>query len=748
MPPRPRKKGATRGDPVRKSSRLLEKEQNETGTATSQPDPPQNNLKRALPTELVDEIISYAAYYSTELDVSESCLPALRALNVDVPLVEVQGKEQERREALQTRRTIMTVDKRWCALGRKWLYRTLVISDYSRQMIPTLLGRFLATNEGQWVRRVDVVCEVTPETIEGAGTMIRGLIQRCPNVLVLHERVKRHGWKQRTLNEIPKQASFEIPFAMALGNRRYQSVQLASFTSDALYSLGYRYSIDMLWRLPHIRVLSLSDFTNWNHIPDDISPDPRPPKFYKMDPRETRREALERQEKERLTEERKKERLEERRRKKKREWTPGEDGRNDSERVRQSPIPSDKSSTITDSSDLMEDEDEDDPHPEIKETDIPQTRVSKSAWAQKDQGGENEKRCVDGGAEIPDPPRIMEEGDEDGTNGENGDNEDGSVLSDHEDNNEDGEEDEGEGEGEEETSEEETSEEEEEVIYTLSFPDLHTLDMTLPFSNHFPTAEVYKYVSFWDIPSVTQLAISIPTDATFPNEVFKKLGDQLKVLSLKRLGPRMAGLTPVALPKVEHLIVCVRGCHCRWDRLFIMKEVKTVTLYNANLSLHGGDGAQLEPQEIEEKEGEEQSPHWKLWLGKFSWLKIALDACTDTAGMPSLTRVIMNGFPFVEIAGCGREDIVKFYDDCFEKLRGRGVAVDGEERYSWEHAKEVARRRAEDEAARRAEEEAARRAHAEEEAMLAAERAVVEARAAMEVDGPLAPTDDSMEVDG
>ena len=733
MPPRPRKKDATRGDPVRKSSRVLEKKQKEAIKTTSQPDPPQNNLKRALPTELLDEIISYAASYSTELDVSESCFPALRGLNVDVPLVEVKRKEQERLEALQTRRKIMTVGKRWSALGRKWLYRTLVISDHSRQMVPTLLGHFLATNEGQWVRRVDVVCEITPETIEGAGTMIRGLIQCCPNVVVLHERVKRKGWKRPTLNEIPKQASFEIPFAMALGNRKYQTVQLASFTSDALYALGYKYSIDMLWRLPHIRVLSLNDFTGWNQIPDNISLDPRPPKFYKMDPRKSRQEELERQEKQRLAEERKKKRLEQRQQKKKREWTPGEDGRKDRDRVRQSPIPSDKSSTITDSSDLMEDEDGDNPHPEIEETDIPQTRVSKSAWAQKDQGGEPQEHHA-GGGEIPDSPSTTEEGDEDGADDEDGSNEGGSdhteLLSGHEDNNEYGEEEEEEEEG---TSEEETSEEEEEeIIYTLSFPDLHTLDMTLPFVNHFPTAEVYKYVGFWDIPRVTQLAISIPTDATFPDEIFKKLGDQLTVLSLKRLGARMTGIAPVALPRVEHLIVCVRGCHRRWDTMFVMKEVRTVTLYTANLNLYGATDARLEPQELAESDGEQEPPHWKLWLTKLMWVKCALDGCVDVAGSPALTRVVMQGFPFVEIAGCGREDVVRLYEGYFGELRGRGVTVDGQEGISWEDAKE----------------KATRRAH--EEAVLAAERAAVEAQAqaAMDVDGLPADATDSTEVHG
>jgi hypothetical protein len=46
------------------------------------------------------------------------------------------------------------------------------------------------------------------------------------------------------------------------------------------------------------------------------------------------------------------------------------------------------------------------------------------------------------------------------------------------------------------SEEEETSEdeEEEEVIHTRSFPDLHTLDMTLPFLDHFPTSKVCKYV--------------------------------------------------------------------------------------------------------------------------------------------------------------------------------------------------------------------------------------------------------------
>ena len=58
-------------------------------------------------------------------------------------------------------------------------------------------------------------------------------------------------------------------------------LQLASFTSDGLRVLGHKYSIDILWRLLHIRVLSLNDSTGWHHIPDNVSIDPDPPKFYK-----------------------------------------------------------------------------------------------------------------------------------------------------------------------------------------------------------------------------------------------------------------------------------------------------------------------------------------------------------------------------------------------------------------------------------------------------------------------------------
>ena len=49
----------------------------------------------------------------------------------------------------------------------------------------------------------------------------------------------------------------------------------------------------MLWHLPHICVLSLNGFTGWNHLPDNISLDPRPPKYYKMDLKEILRKARE-----------------------------------------------------------------------------------------------------------------------------------------------------------------------------------------------------------------------------------------------------------------------------------------------------------------------------------------------------------------------------------------------------------------------------------------------------------------------
>src|SRR5882757_4552652 len=78
-------------------------------------------------------------------------------------------------------------------------------------------------------------------------------------------------------------------------------------------------------------------------------------------------------------------------------------GRHDAERVRQSPIPSDKYSAIIGSSDLMEEELV--PHPEVWEDGIPQTRIPSSPWAERDYAGTPE---VGGGGEMPDAPRTVE----------------------------------------------------------------------------------------------------------------------------------------------------------------------------------------------------------------------------------------------------------------------------------------------------------------------------------------------------
>ena len=90
--------------------------------------------------------------------------------------------------------------------------------------------------------------------------------------------------------------------------------------------------------------------------------------------------------------------------------------------VTQSPIPSDKASTITGSSGLMHKDEDHAPRPEVNETDILQTHVSKSPRAREDQGGEVEEK-VGGSGEIPDMPMPgTVEGNENGANGGDGDN--------------------------------------------------------------------------------------------------------------------------------------------------------------------------------------------------------------------------------------------------------------------------------------------------------------------------------------
>ena len=38
-------------------------------------------------------------------------------------------------------------------------------------------------------------------------------------------------------------------------------------------------------------------------------------------------------------------------------------------------------------------------------------------------------------------------------------------------------------------------------------------------------------------------------------------------------------------------------------------------------------------------------------------------------GHAALAGVVTKGFPFVEIAGCGREDVMKYYEEHFAKMR-------------------------------------------------------------------------------
>jgi hypothetical protein len=153
----------------------------------------------------------------------------------------------------------------------------------------------------------------------------------------------------------------------------------------------------------------------------------------------------------------------------------------------------------------------------------------------------------------------------------------------------------------------------------------------------------------------------------------------------------MTDLAPTAPPKVEHLILCVRRCHTRWDCVFTMKEMKTVTctLWIADLTFPHGMLAHLGPQEVEHDSDDEEAkrPHWKFWLEKRGSTKLALRGCADEAVMSALRRVVMKGTPVD-----GAEPFVEIADgDRFEMVRARGAADDGEEWISWEDAMSVVR---------------------------------------------------------
>ena len=162
-----------------------------------------------------------------------------------------------------------------------------------------------------------------------------------------------------------------------------------------------------------------------------------------------------------------------------------------------------------------------------------------------------------------------------------------------------------------------------------------------------------------------------------------------------------------------------------------MKKVKTVTRYTANVNFSTSTDVYLEPQAAEEEQGEEP-------LGTMDREALLGPDCTagmcGPGGHAALARVVMKDFSFVEIAGCGREDVMKYYEEHFAKMLEHGVTVDREGRIRWEDAKEIARICAEEDATQKAEEGTMRRGYAEEEAMLAAERAAVETRAGMELD--------------
>jgi hypothetical protein len=221
------------------------------------------------------------------MDYSPSSYRAWAVLGLPANPAVVERRAKERFIAFQMRRNIQLVSKKWNQLGEELLYRTIFVNERTRRSLTFLLTKALISSEVNFlrhVRRFELDFDITKYTIESIGPLVRVIAQSCPNLEIVDDTIRRTGYeKKRAVSplRLDVQASFELPFSLALGNKKYQSVCHARFSSDSYAAFTLPYNINLLQRFPNLHILSLHDLPAWKQIPyDRTPPPPRPRRNY------------------------------------------------------------------------------------------------------------------------------------------------------------------------------------------------------------------------------------------------------------------------------------------------------------------------------------------------------------------------------------------------------------------------------------------------------------------------------------
>lgn len=228
-----------------------------------------STFTKVLSMDIWQHIISYATYYEEEIDVGPNTLRARACIGLIPTEAERVASELQRSVALETRRSIMLVNKAWFKIGKRYIYSTFVVSESNRPRLYGFLAKMLAEPEiGHTIQRIELKHNIQYDNIEAMAMLIRNFMRNCPNVHMVIDSVSRVGYKRGVSPvEVGKHAALEIPYALALGNRKYQTIDFASFSPDSVAALqGCVWVNGLLTQLPNIEILSLKDYSGWETL--------------------------------------------------------------------------------------------------------------------------------------------------------------------------------------------------------------------------------------------------------------------------------------------------------------------------------------------------------------------------------------------------------------------------------------------------------------------------------------------------
>lgn len=282
-----------RGKNIPKTVSTEPKKPVKTGVRRLKPSPasPEQPVSKAPPPfsielwELVFDFVTSWPCENRHDSTSHRAMAALGLPQVHGPLHEKMIDEFQR--VRRDRASIQLVCKYWREIARLYEFRTIWIRK--PRDLYHVVARFTGSKrpkprpddgplqklprEGKGVRRIILDCDVPQLGQEAAAATLRAVVKQCPGLIVVEDNMRRTNLQEApSLIEIPLQAVNEFPFAIAIGNSKFQSIKYLQLSKDTVQTCTLPWVITLLSRFPNLEILSLREFPGWAKIPKKPEP--------------------------------------------------------------------------------------------------------------------------------------------------------------------------------------------------------------------------------------------------------------------------------------------------------------------------------------------------------------------------------------------------------------------------------------------------------------------------------------------